>query len=318
MNMPWRRNVSPLPATGALNLLQLPGQRTLAYGEWGDPAGAPVFYAHGAPGSRLEGAFFHEAACAAGLRWIVVDRPGMGASSLADNYTLLDYPRDVSAVADALGIDQFAVAGWSSGGAYALTCAFEIPKRIAFVAVMASYTNFGEMSAAKDLLWRNEQRGPKIAEVSTGLFRTLLSLLRLTERCSPKLYLKFIESSSTEQDLVLLRDAGILERFMDNQHEAFNQGVQGVMLDLLAQYRHWGFSLSEIRLPTHIYQGVKDRFVPWRFAQHLADNLPLADLRMITDAGHMFPLEADFQRELMSAIRRHLVMSEASDARKQA
>jgi hypothetical protein len=28
--------------------------RTLAYAEWGDPAGKPVFHFHGSSGSRLE------------------------------------------------------------------------------------------------------------------------------------------------------------------------------------------------------------------------------------------------------------------------
>ncbi len=35
--------------------------RTLAYAEFGDPDGHPVFHAQGGPGSRLKGQIFHEA-----------------------------------------------------------------------------------------------------------------------------------------------------------------------------------------------------------------------------------------------------------------
>ena len=33
---------------------RLPDGRRLAYAEWGEPQGTPVFYCHGFPGSRLE------------------------------------------------------------------------------------------------------------------------------------------------------------------------------------------------------------------------------------------------------------------------
>lgn len=52
--------------------------RTLAYCDYGDSRGHPVFYAHGGPGSRLEGSFFNETAARFGFRLIATDRPGMG------------------------------------------------------------------------------------------------------------------------------------------------------------------------------------------------------------------------------------------------
>jgi pimeloyl-ACP methyl ester carboxylesterase len=83
--------------------------RVLGYAEWGDPQGAPVFYFHGTPASRLDPVCFPDAPAQAGVRLISVDRPGMGLSSFQRGRQIADWPDDVAALADALGIDRFGV-----------------------------------------------------------------------------------------------------------------------------------------------------------------------------------------------------------------
>jgi pimeloyl-ACP methyl ester carboxylesterase len=58
----------------------LPDNRKLAYLEFGDPRGQPIFYFHGWPASRLSGAETDVAAKKLGLRIISPDRPGFGLS----------------------------------------------------------------------------------------------------------------------------------------------------------------------------------------------------------------------------------------------
>jgi pimeloyl-ACP methyl ester carboxylesterase len=63
--------------------------RALAYAEWGDEHGRPVFFFHGSPLSRLrcpDG----EATEAAGVRLVAVDRPGFGGSDLQPGCRLED------------------------------------------------------------------------------------------------------------------------------------------------------------------------------------------------------------------------------------
>src|SRR5512141_2763064 len=59
---------------------RLSGGRLLGYAEYGDPAGAPVFYFHGWPSSRLEGRAAHAPALNLGLRLVAPERPGYGLS----------------------------------------------------------------------------------------------------------------------------------------------------------------------------------------------------------------------------------------------
>ncbi len=50
--------------------------RTLAFCEWGDPEGAPVFSLHGTPGSRLTRHRDEDVYRRAGVRVITYDRMG--------------------------------------------------------------------------------------------------------------------------------------------------------------------------------------------------------------------------------------------------
>ncbi len=126
--------------------------RDLAYAEYGNAKGIPVFYAHGGPGSHLEGQFFHEEATKHGFRFIATDRPGMGDSTYLENRTLLDYPSDIRELADSLDIDKFGVMGWSGGGAHTTVCGYAIPERLLFNFSFAGYTNFAELPEAEKYL----------------------------------------------------------------------------------------------------------------------------------------------------------------------
>ena len=49
-----------------------------------------------------------------------LERPGIGLSDPQPGRTLLDWPPDVAAFADAMRLDRFAVLGTSAGAPYAL------------------------------------------------------------------------------------------------------------------------------------------------------------------------------------------------------
>src|SRR5512138_1016983 len=112
--------------------------RALGYVDYGDPSGRALLYFHGHPGSRREAAFLARQADEAGVRLVGVDRPGMGLSTYKPRRRLLDWPGDVTELADALRIDDFAVVGFSGGGPYAAACAFAIPERVTACGLVAS------------------------------------------------------------------------------------------------------------------------------------------------------------------------------------
>ena len=92
------------------NILQLPDGRKLCYAEYGDPDGKPIILFHGNPNSRLLYGLIPDCPFRPGLHLIAPDRPGYGLSDFyAPGHSIVDYPDDIIALADALGIDKFAV-----------------------------------------------------------------------------------------------------------------------------------------------------------------------------------------------------------------
>lgn len=72
-----------------------------------------------------------------GLRVIAVDRPGLGGSDRQRGRRILDWPADVTTLADALGLGRFAVLGYSGGVPYALACAQLLPECVVTAGIVA-------------------------------------------------------------------------------------------------------------------------------------------------------------------------------------
>jgi len=81
--------------------------RRLGFAEAGDTEGAPLLGFHGTPDSRLlfTAAGYDEALRDVGVRFVGVDRPGYGLSDPKPGRGHADWPADVTALADALGLD---------------------------------------------------------------------------------------------------------------------------------------------------------------------------------------------------------------------
>src|ERR1044072_4160236 len=103
--------------------------RKLTIAEWGDPDGFPGFSLHGTPGSRFAGQADASAYADVGARVIMYDRPGYGGSDRVPGRRVVDSVADVSAIADSLGIERFAVSGVSWGGPHSLGVAARLRAR---------------------------------------------------------------------------------------------------------------------------------------------------------------------------------------------
>ncbi len=78
----------------------------------------------------------------AGVRVIALDRAGYGASDPDNKRSIADYPKEVLAVADQLGVNEFGVIGFSTAGVYALACADQLnriaPQRLKSVSILSA------------------------------------------------------------------------------------------------------------------------------------------------------------------------------------
>ena len=117
-------------------ILRLDDGREIAFAEIGDQNGTPVFAFHGTPGSQLLFRPLDDAARRLGVRLIAPDRPGYGRSDYVPQRRLLDWPRDVCAIADFLGLEKFGVFGVSGGGPHAAVCAHQLAARLLGAAIV--------------------------------------------------------------------------------------------------------------------------------------------------------------------------------------
>lgn len=264
--------------------IRLPDGRALSYLEVGDPQGAPVLLLHGSPGSRLDGAMI-DAAAAGGLRarLIVPDRPGFGGSDFQPGRTLRDWPADVRALAEALGLGRFAVIGFSGGGPYAAACAHDLAERVSGVAMVSAIAPMDAPGVTAGMGVGRHLFG--LAGRAPWLVEAMLALVGRRLRAAPERTMPRLVATLAAPDRALLRARpDVLRAFTGSMREAFRQGARGAVYDLALCGRPWGFSLADIRLPVDVWQGEADTNVPPAMGRFLARMLPRA-------RGHFFPGE---------------------------
>ena len=108
-----------------------------------------VFWHHGTPNIGAPPEPLFAAAEELGIRWVSYDRPGYGGSTPYPDRTVASAAAHVLSIADALGIDRFAVMGHSGGGSHALACGALLPERVLGVVSVAGLAPFG----AEGLEW---------------------------------------------------------------------------------------------------------------------------------------------------------------------
>lgn len=268
--------------------------RTLAYLEVGDPQGLLVIHNHGGPSSRLEARLFATAAAAHGLRFVCVDRPGMGRSSPQAARTYAGWAEDLTAVADALGRREFGVTGWSEGGPWALAAAAYIdPARLRHVTSIAggSYGTFGE-NWAREFLSKADALGGFLALHFDPGFRLMYAAIGLTATHFRTTYLEQLRKAVNDYDRGLLQRSDVAAPFSDASAECFAQGSDGLVRDAQLLYRPWAFDVGAIQRPVHLWQGTDDTLVPFAINRRVADRMPGAVWHQVEGAGHFVAVGA--------------------------
>lgn len=282
---------TPLAATKSV---VTPDGRRLAYLEVGDPSGPLVIHNHGGPSCRLEARLFASAAFKNRLRFVCVDRPGIGQSSPQVARTYADWAGDLTTIADALGYHEFGVTGWSEGGPWALAAAAYIdPLRLLHVSSIAggSYGTFGDNWAA-DHLSKIDAIGGRLALHFEPGFRLMYAALGLTAAHFRATYIEQLRKAINEYDRRILLQPDVELQFCEASAECFAQGSDGLVRDSKLLYRSWAFDVTKIERRVHIWQGTEDRLVDASINKIVADRMPGSVWHSVEGAGHFVALGA--------------------------
>jgi pimeloyl-ACP methyl ester carboxylesterase len=264
--------------------LQLRDGRRLAYCRYGAPDGAPAFFFHGWPGSRLDFAPNHAAAAAAGLHVIAVDRPGIGGSDPKPGRTVLDWPADIAELADALGVKRFSVFGFSFGGPYARACAYALPERVTRAGLISCLAPVDD-PAAKRGMPRMTRYGLAAARRSPLLARPMVALT--ARQALGGRMVDGLRRSMSPPDRDVLQRPEVREGLGRSLAESFRQGVSSATWDGVAVARGEGFGLHDIGNEVLIWHGERDRNDPVAMARRQEQQLPHCNAVYYPDDGHL-------------------------------
>jgi pimeloyl-ACP methyl ester carboxylesterase len=197
---------------------------------------------------------------------------------------------DVLAIADALGIERFAVNGGSGGGPHCLAVAARAPERVTRAACNVGVVPYGtpgfdwfegmDEENVTEFRWALEGEDVLASELE----REAAEMLARIARDPSKLLGE--DRELPEADRAEFAKADFQKAMRDHLTEAFRNGIWGWADDDLAFTRPWGFDVTEIRVPTRVVYGVEDVLVPRHHGEWLALNVPNAEVIVEEGRGH--------------------------------
>ncbi|MGI5516527.1 3-oxoadipate enol-lactonase [Streptomyces sp. CA-106131] len=203
------------------------------------------------------------------VRW---DLPGHGGSApdlIGPGATVADLAGLVLALADALGVDRFAYAGVSLGGAVGLHLAVHHPERISSLAVVCSSAHFNGAGPWQEraALVRREGMAPVAATADARWFTAGFTVPRLVQ-----------------------------------DHREADPAAYAACCDALAAFDIRD-RLPSITVPTLLIAGREDPATPPAHLREIADAVPGSALVEIPGASHLAP--AQCPEAVLTALRAH-------------
>ncbi|TDQ01557.1 alpha/beta fold hydrolase [Labedaea rhizosphaerae] len=254
-----------------MELLTLPDERTLRVYDVG--SGPPVFWHHGSPNTGEP----PEPLLDAGVRWISYNRPGYPGSTRRPGRDVASAAADVAAIADALGLDRFALMGHSGGGPHVLACAALLPDRVTAAVSMSGQAP----PDAAGLDWLDGLHDKdEIFAARRG--RAALEDYLAKAEFDPEVF-------TPEDHAALSGRWSWLGRIVG---AAMAEGDAGFVDDLLASQQPWGVDLAAIRCPVLFVHGGQDRMVPAAHGRWLAGQVRGSELWLKPEAGHLSVLDS--------------------------
>lgn len=272
-----------------MNTVTLDDGRTVAYAEWGDPGGRPLFSLHGTPGCRFSRHPDPRLWSGLGLRVITLDRPGYGRSTPLSGRRVGHAAHDVGAVADALGVDRFLVIGGSGGGPHALACAAGLGERVIACAAVAAAAPLTS-EEVDGLIGLNQESYRAFAAGGRDGIAEFLGELRGAILADPDAAMRGNLADAPRPDVEWYGRPEVQAVHRESLLEALRPGVQGWVDDAVSIFHDdWGIDLANALCPVRFWHGDDDRNGPLAAVERLAAAVPYARLRIWHGQGHSAP-----------------------------
>jgi pimeloyl-ACP methyl ester carboxylesterase len=200
------------------------------------------------------------------LQVLAIDLPGHGESDPIDKATLEGYADAAYSLLDALGTGPVFVAGHSLGGAVAQVLGARHPEVVRGLALLSTCVKLPETDGCLQRLYRCLPE-----PIRKVLFLWMANKILFAPSASRQAVCLGMEEILTCRPETTLKDVA---------------AAQAMDLQELAQ---------NLRVPTLILCGDRDKVTPMALSDRLNELIPGSRLRIVKGAGHMLPLEAPGQ-----------------------
>jgi pimeloyl-ACP methyl ester carboxylesterase len=241
-----------------------------AYRRFGSPAELPLVMLQHFRGNLDNWDPALTDALAAEREVILVDYAGVGSSSGAPSRTIASTARQMIAFAEALGLVEIDLLGFSIGGFVAQDIALVRPSLVRRLVLAAT--------------------GPKGAPGMHGWRDDIAAAARGESKPENLLYIMFAHTEASQG-----KGMEFLGRFMERQEgrdAPTSDAARDAQYDAIVE---WGIPdhaalqrLTGIRSPTLVIQGDGDLMIPTKLSHLMAGLIPDAQIRIYPDAAHGF------------------------------
>lgn len=265
--------------------LTLRDGRTLAWCEYGPADGTPVLRFQGTPGSRYSRHPHEDAYERLGVRSIVFDRPGYGASTRLPGRGIAVVADDAAELLDHLGLERVHAIGGSGGGPHVLAIAARHPERVRAVTVVVGAAPLEESDLAG--LIEVNRRGWYAAHESWDAVYDLLAPIRDDVVADPLAGFTAIMAAAPERDQAVMQDPAWQRVLVEDAGEALRPGAEGWADEAVALILPWDFDPTAVRCSVTWWHGAHDANAPLAAVERLVAGMSGVDLHVWSDAGHL-------------------------------
>ncbi|MFW0785491.1 alpha/beta hydrolase [Gordonia sp. CPCC 206044] len=279
------------------------GRRRIGFAEFGSATGRAVFWLHGTPGARRQIPTEARAFAAQnGFRIIGLDRPGVGSSTPYHYTCVAEFAADLAAVADSLGIDEFAVIGLSGGGPYALGVAHAFPERVVVAGVLGGVAPTIGPDAIPGGAMRLARAAAPVLRVAGAPVGKVVSSVLSVARPIAEPAIKVYGRLSPQGDRELLARPEFRAMFLDDLLHGGSRRMEAPFSDIVVFSHDWGFRVPDVSVPVRWWHGDRDHIIPFQHGEHMVSLLPDAKLYTMHGESHLgaLGLSIEIITELMS------------------
>jgi pimeloyl-ACP methyl ester carboxylesterase len=259
----------------------LPNGRRLGYAIYGDTEGTPLLFFPGILSSRWHRPMDEDWLRQRRIRFITVERPGYGISDFQVGRRLVDWPKDVECLCEALRLDRVYVAGSSAGGPHVAACSALLSQRIIRAAIVAGGGPLSAPGAMTNMAY-SRRFFAEISRRAPGVFESILGHLPLHRRAD-LVYGWMARALRPDRDTL---DTYLEERLPDVA-EALRPGMRGFAREVSILSGEWGFRLEDIPIDVDVWHGSADESTPIGMAEHVASRIPHAQRYFVEGGGHL-------------------------------